>query len=90
MFKIFSRNRPRKEFHSELYGPVHDAMQDVQAYAQSHGGKIELLSVSDEGVVIIRFRGACAGCPMSDLTLKMGIEERLRALVPQVTKVVVH
>jgi Fe-S cluster biogenesis protein NfuA len=74
--------------HGPLYPQVKDAMREVQAYARSHGGDIDLVGVNDEGDVRIRFRGTCVGCPMSSLTLKLGIEERLRVLVPGVKKVV--
>ncbi len=70
-----------------LYASVKEAMQDVQAYARSHGGDIQLLSVNEEGDVKIKFRGTCVGCPMSAVTLKLGIEDRLRELVPGVRKV---
>lgn len=71
-----------------LYPQVRDAMSDVQAYARSHGGQIHLLGVSDSGEVKIKMTGACQGCPMSTVTLKLGIEAQLRSLVPGVTKVV--
>jgi len=71
-----------------LYPQVKSAMADVQAYARSHGGDIQLVSVSDEGDVTIRMTGACRGCPMSALTLKHGIEEQLRVLVPGVGRVI--
>ncbi|AIE87630.1 Nitrogen-fixing NifU [Fimbriimonas ginsengisoli Gsoil 348] len=74
--------------HGPLYPQVRSAMNDVQAYARSHGGEIELLSVTEEGDVTIRMAGACRGCPMSALTLKHGIEEQLRLLVPGVRKVI--
>ena len=67
---------------------VRDAMRDVQAYARSHGGQIDLVSVDEAGTVKVRFRGACAGCPMSSITLRLGIEERLRSLAPGVRDVV--
>ena len=67
---------------------VRAAMLDVQAYARSHGGEIELLTVTEGGDVHIRFLGTCADCPMSPLTFKMGVEKRLRSLVPGVRKVV--
>lgn len=63
-------------------------MREVQAYARSHGGEIDLLGVNEEGDVRIRFRGTCVGCPMSAITLRLGIEERLKALVPGVRKVI--
>lgn len=74
--------------HGPLYPQVKDAMREVQAYARSHGGNIDLVGVNEEGDVKIRFRGTCVGCPMSSLTLKLGIEERLRILVPGVKKVI--
>jgi Fe-S cluster biogenesis protein NfuA len=71
-----------------LYPQVRAAMLDVQAYARSHGGEIHLLGVSNDGDVSIKLTGACNGCPMSGLTLKHGIEEQLRMLVPGVRKIV--
>jgi len=71
-----------------LYPQVRVAMLDVQAYARSHGGEIHLVGVSEEGDVRIQLTGACNGCPMSGLTLKHGIEEQLKVLVPGVRKVI--
>jgi len=71
-----------------LFPQVKQAMVDVQAYARSHGGEIQLLGVSEEGDVKIKFSGACRGCPMSGLTLKHGIESQLRELVPGVKKII--
>jgi Fe-S cluster biogenesis protein NfuA len=73
---------------SAIMTAVRLAMQDVQAYARSHGGSIDLVGVDDDGNVKVRFRGACAGCPLSSVTLRHGVEERLRSLVPGVGKVV--
>lgn len=85
--RLLGRKDAIPEDAGPLFGAVRDAMLDVQAYARSHGGDIQLLSVNESGDVRIRFRGACAGCPMSALTLKVGIEDRLRTLVPGVGKV---
>lgn len=71
-----------------LYPDVRKAMTDVQSYARSHGGEIQLVGVTHEGDVTIRMTGACKGCPMSAITLKLGIEQQLRMLVPGVRKVV--
>lgn len=71
-----------------LYPAVREAMQNVQAYARSHGGEIHLLGVDEQGNVSIKLTGACNGCPMSGLTLKHGIEEQLKILVPGVRKVI--
>jgi Fe-S cluster biogenesis protein NfuA len=71
---------------------VRDRVQDVinliRPAVQEDGGDIELVQVDEDGVVQIRFHGACHGCPSSNLTLQMGIERNLREQVPQVTRVV--
>lgn len=84
---LLHRSRPEPEAQGPLYPAVRDAISSVQAYARSHGGEIELAGVSDEGDVSIRLRGACKGCPMSALTLKHGIEEQLRTMVPGVGRI---
>lgn len=85
---LLRRKKTEPSEHGPLYGAVREAMIDVQAYARSHGGEIELVDVNAEGDVSIRLKGACHGCPMSSLTLKHGIEEQLRILVPGVRRVV--
>ena len=55
---------------------------------QADGGDIELVDVKSDGVVQIRFHGACHGCPSSTMTLQMGIERNLREKVPEITAVV--
>jgi Fe-S cluster biogenesis protein NfuA len=54
---------------------------------QSDGGDIELVDVSPEGVVQVRFHGACVGCPSSSITLRQGIERNIREKVPEVREV---
>ena len=71
---------------------VRDRVQGVinliRPAVQADGGDIELVDVAADGVVQIRFHGACHGCPSSNLTLQMGIERNLVEKVPEVTKVV--
>lgn len=56
---------------------------------QQDGGDIELIKVDEpEGVVSIRFRGACVGCPSAAMTLQMGIERHVKEKVPEVKKVI--
>ncbi len=86
-FTFLRRPKPCEGEGTPLFGQVRDAMRDVQAYARSHGGQIHLLGVTDKGEVKIRLTGACNGCPMSDLTLKHGIEMQLRQIVPGVQQV---
>jgi len=72
--------------------PVRERVQGVinliRPAVQADGGDIELVDVAADGVVQIRFHGACHGCPSSNLTLQMGIERNLRDRVPEVTRVV--
>jgi Fe-S cluster biogenesis protein NfuA len=60
----------------------------IRPAVQADGGDIELVDVSSEGVVQIRFHGACHGCPSSTMTLQHGIERNLREKVPEITAVV--
>jgi Fe/S biogenesis protein NfuA len=53
----------------------------------SHGGRISLVEVTAEGVVVLRFGGGCHGCGMVDVTLKNGVEKTLRERIPEVTEV---
>lgn len=60
----------------------------IRPLLQANGGGIELVNVDDAGVVSVRLQGACKGCPGAAMTLKMGVERRLKEAVPQVTEVV--
>lgn len=67
---------------------VEDALNKVRPSLQADGGDVELVDVDDaEGVVKVRLQGSCAGCPMSQMTLKMGIEKILKQNVPEVSRV---
>ena len=72
--------------------PLRDKVQEVinliRPAVQADGGDIELVDVHADGLVSIRFHGACLGCPSSHMTLQHGIERNLRDQVPEVTKVV--
>jgi Fe-S cluster biogenesis protein NfuA len=72
--------------------PLRDRVQAVidliRPAVQADGGDIELVTITDDNVVQVRFHGACNGCPSSNLTLHMGIEHTLRDQVPQITRVV--
>lgn len=59
----------------------------IRPAVQSDGGDIELVDVSEEGIVRIRLHGACVGCPSSSMTLKIGIEQNLKEHIPEVTAV---
>jgi Fe-S cluster biogenesis protein NfuA len=67
---------------------VESVINLIRPAVQADGGDIELVDVDSDGVVQIRFHGACLGCPSSHMTLHMGIERNLRDQVPEVTRVV--
>ncbi len=66
---------------------VEKALNKIRPSLQADGGDVELVKVEDTGVVKVKLTGACAGCPMSQMTLKMGIEKLLKKEVPGVTAV---
>jgi Fe-S cluster biogenesis protein NfuA len=66
---------------------VEQALSKIRPALQGDGGDVELVDVSADGVVRVRLTGACGGCPMSQMTLKMGIERILKKEVPEVKSV---
>jgi Fe-S cluster biogenesis protein NfuA len=67
---------------------VEKALQEVRKMLAAEGGDIELVDVTEDGTVKVRLKGACGCCPMSQMTLKMGVERFLKKAVPQVKEVV--
>lgn len=65
---------------------VHEALQEVRPYLDSHGGGVELVGVED-GVVRLRMFGSCDGCPSSAMTLKLAIEDAIHKAAPDVVEV---
>ncbi len=62
---------------------VEAALNNIRPALQADGGDLELVGIED-GIVKLRLQGACHGCPMSMMTLKMGIERYLRSRIPEV------
>jgi len=73
---------------SNLKDQVSTAIDKIRPMLQADGGDVELVDVDDQGVVSVRLQGSCAGCPMSQITLKNGIEKHLKEHVPAVKEVV--
>jgi Fe-S cluster biogenesis protein NfuA len=67
---------------------VEKALKEIRPYLQADGGGVELVDVTPDGVVKVRLTGACGGCPMSDMTLKMGVERQIKKRVPEVKEVI--
>lgn len=73
---------------SSLRDRVSLALEELRPALQMDGGDIELIAVSEDGVVTVQLLGACCGCPMAEATLVGFVQERLKTRVPQVTQVV--
>ncbi|WP_372679563.1 NifU family protein [Desulfosarcina sp.] len=65
---------------------VEAAIDKIRPMLQADGGDVELVSV-ENGIVKVRLKGACAGCPMSQMTLKNGIERVLKQQIPEIKSV---
>ncbi len=70
----------------DLKERVQVVLDKLRPALQMDGGDAELVDIK-EGIVLLRLMGACAGCPMSTMTLKMGIEQRMKAEVPEIVSV---
>lgn len=70
-----------------LRDKVEAALDKIRPALQADGGDLELIDVTDDGKVTVRLTGACGSCPMSQMTLKMGVEQRLREEIPEVSVV---
>ena len=67
---------------------VQEVLDMIRPALQADGGDAELVDVTDNGIVSVRLTGACGSCPMSTMTLKMGIERTLKEKIPSVQEVV--
>jgi len=66
---------------------VEEVLNQVRHTLQADGGDVELIDVSEDGVVKVRLTGACGGCPMAQITLRSGIERVLREEIPGIKSV---
>lgn len=66
---------------------VEKALEDIRPILQADGGDIQLVSIEDD-IVKVRLTGACGGCPMSQMTLTLGVEKAIKKVVPEVKKVI--
>ncbi|OGR31862.1 MAG: hypothetical protein A2091_04210 [Desulfuromonadales bacterium GWD2_61_12] len=67
---------------------VEKVLQLIRPALQADGGDVELIDVSADGIVSVRLKGACGSCPMSTMTLKMGIERTMKEKIPAVKSVI--
>ncbi|MBU4275919.1 MAG: NifU family protein [Proteobacteria bacterium] len=66
---------------------VEQALEKIRPALQRDGGNVELVEVTDDGIVKVKLTGACGGCPMSQMTLKMGIEKVVKQAIPEIQSV---
>jgi Fe-S cluster biogenesis protein NfuA len=71
-----------------MFEEVQKVLELVRPALQADGGDVELIDVSDDGIVKVKLVGACGHCPMSTMTLKMGIERTLKEKIPGVKEVI--
>ena len=67
---------------------IEKALDKVRPMLAADGGNVELVEVTNDGVVKLKLKGSCGCCPMSSMTLKMGIEKILKQEVPEIKEVV--
>ncbi|MDD3777543.1 MAG: NifU family protein [Actinomycetota bacterium] len=65
-----------------------EVLDQIRPSLQADGGDVELVEADDDGTVKVKLKGACGGCPMSQITLTQGIERLLKEKIPEVKKVV--
>jgi Fe-S cluster biogenesis protein NfuA len=70
----------------DLKEKVEQAIGTIRPLLQQDGGDVEFVSL-EEGIVKVRLKGACSGCPMAKLTLKRGVEARLKRDIPEIVSV---
>lgn len=66
---------------------VKEVLNKIRPSLQADGGDVELIDVTEDGVVKVKLQGACAGCPMSQMTLKNGIERLIKEEIPEIKRV---
>lgn len=84
--KIFILIESKKRGNIMIKEKVLEIMEKIRPSLQSHGGDAELVDVID-GVVKLRLKGACSGCPMSQMTIKDGIEKIMKKALPEIKSV---
>jgi Fe-S cluster biogenesis protein NfuA len=67
---------------------VAKVLDDIRGGLQSHGGDVQLVEVTEDGIVKVVLQGACRGCPMAQMTIKRGVEAQLKKAIPDIQEVV--
>ncbi|MCZ7601723.1 MAG: NifU family protein [Melioribacteraceae bacterium] len=70
-----------------LHDRVQNALETIRPYLKADGGDVELVKITEEGIVEVKLTGACTNCPMSSMTLRAGVERALIREVPGIRRV---
>jgi Fe-S cluster biogenesis protein NfuA len=70
-----------------IHEKVEKALQTIRPYLKADGGDVQLVQVTEEGIVEVKLTGACSDCPMSQMTLRAGVERALIREVPGIRRV---
>jgi Fe-S cluster biogenesis protein NfuA len=87
-FKLVAVTTHDTNLEDDMKEEVKAVLENIRPALQADGGDVELVEVTEDGLVRVRLVGACGHCPMSTMTLKMGIERTLKDKVPGVREVV--
>lgn len=71
----------------DLKARVEEILNEVRPSLQADGGDVELIGINEDNVVKVSLRGACGSCPFSTMTLKNGIEARIKEAIPEIKAV---
>lgn len=74
--------------HEELIGIVKVSIEQLRPFLKDDGGDMELIDITEQGIVRVKLLGACSSCSMSVMTLKAGLEEALIKVTPQIKGVI--
>jgi len=72
----------------ELTDKINSSLSELRPHLVADGGDMELVDITDEGVVQVRLLGACSDCSMSIMTIKAGLEEAVKKVAPEITGVI--
>ena len=72
---------------TELQTEIENALDTIRPYLEADGGNIRVLELTDDDVLKVELLGACGDCPMSTMTMKAGVEESIKRLIPKIKKV---
>lgn len=72
----------------DIIAKINQALDEIRPFLKDDGGDIELIELTDDFVVKVKFLGACQSCSMSSMTLKGGVEETIKRRIPEVVEVI--